>query len=69
MSSHDLQPDGEKIRKAVRYICDILQAFPERKRGDVVREAERLFDLSPRECAFLDEALTTSSCPTTEDPR
>lgn len=49
------QPQGDKIRKAVRWISDTLREHPEKSRAMVVKEAEIRFDLTPRECAFLDQ--------------
>jgi len=52
--AEELQPPGDKIRKAVRWMCDVLAEHPEKERLAVIREAEIRFDLSPRECRFLD---------------
>ena len=52
--AEDLLPAGDKIRKAVRWMCEVLEAHPEKKRMAVIREAEVRFDLSPKECRFLD---------------
>ena len=49
------QPQGDKIRKAVRWISDTLREQPEKPRATVVKEAEIRFDLTPRECTFLDQ--------------
>ena len=51
----DIQPSGEKIRKTIRWISEIVQAHPEKSRQDIIREAEIKFDLSPLECSFLDQ--------------
>lgn len=52
-----IQPQGDKIRKAVRWISDTLREHPEKARTTVVKEAEVRFDLTPRECTFLDKEL------------
>ncbi len=52
--AEELQPKGDKIRKALRWVCEILAEHPEKKRLAVIREAEVRFDLSPKECRFLD---------------
>jgi len=54
-STADIQPSGEKIRKTIRWISEIVQAHPEKSRQDIIREAEIKFDLSPLECSFLDQ--------------
>ncbi|NTV15616.1 MAG: hypothetical protein HGA96_17090 [Desulfobulbaceae bacterium] len=50
-----VQPQGDKIRKAVRWISETLREHPEKSRVKVVKEAEIRFDLTPRECTFLDQ--------------
>ena len=52
-----LQPSGEKIRRAVLWISETVKAHPEKKRQDILREAQIRFDLSPRECEFVNEKL------------
>ena len=57
MVSDGIQPEGERIRKAVRWIIEVLREEKERKRRDVIEEAERRFDLTPLECEFLERKL------------
>ena len=57
MGSEGIQPEGERIRKAVRWIIEVLREERDRKRRDVIEEAERRFDLSPLECEFLERKL------------
>lgn len=54
--------EGEKIRMAVRWICEIIQQHPEKKRAEIIREAELRFDLTPKECQFLDTKLANPEC-------
>ena len=54
-SAADTQPSGEKMRKTIRWISEIVQANPEKSRQDILKEAEIRFDLSPKECSFLDQ--------------
>jgi len=49
------QPQGDKIRKAVRWISDMIHEHPEKSRATIIKEAEIRFDLTPRECTFLDQ--------------
>ena len=49
-----LQPPGDKMKKVLCWVSETLEAHPEKKRIDVFREAEIRFDLTPRECEFLD---------------
>lgn len=53
--SEDLMPTGDKIRKAICWLSESLQAAPEKSRKQALREAELRFDLSPAECRFLDD--------------
>lgn len=62
MTTEDLLPCGEKMKKAIRWVSETKELYPERHRIDLVREAEMRFDLSPRECEFL---TNNFSCPET----
>ncbi len=53
MVTEELLPEGEKIRKAVKWISEETQLHPEKSRKEIVLEAERIFDLSPKDCEFL----------------
>ncbi len=53
MSTEDLKPHGEKLRNAVRWISETLKEDPQKDRKTVIYEAEIKFDLSPKECDFL----------------
>ncbi len=50
---HDLLPDGEEIRRAVKWVSGNLQEDPGRPVGPLVQEAIFRFDLSPRDAEFL----------------
>jgi hypothetical protein len=53
-SSKDLQPVGEKLRKAVAWFSEEVKEHPEKNRQNIIREAEIRFDLSPNDCMFLE---------------
>jgi hypothetical protein len=53
-----MQPDGEGIRRAVRWVSDQRKADPSLKLAKVIDEAAQRFDLSPLETDFLWRALT-----------
>jgi hypothetical protein len=55
MSTEQLKPKGEKLRMAIKWISETCKENPEKERKKVIREAEMKFDLSPRECEFLNE--------------
>jgi hypothetical protein len=53
MSKEQLLPEGESIRKAVKWISEVTKEYPEKSRKEIIHEAELRFDLSPKECEFL----------------
>ena len=48
-----IQPDGEEIRRAVKWIAEERQAAPQRPLKVIVEEACLKFDLSPLEAEYL----------------
>ncbi len=48
-----LTPQGEDIRKAVKWISENLATDPEQSRTKLIEEAVFKFDLSPLEAEFL----------------
>ncbi len=58
MSDRGIQPEGEKIRKAVHWLCEELKLHPEKSRKKILAEAELRFDLSPLECDFINKKLS-----------
>ena len=61
MSTEELMPEGERIRKAVRWFSEMLKEHPEKTRAELLAEAEIKFDLSPKECEFLNRKFSGSS--------
>ncbi len=55
MSTEELLPEGEKLRKAVRWFSEMIKEHPEKSRKEILSEAEIKFDLSPKECEFLNK--------------
>jgi len=55
--TESIQPGGDKIRKAVQWISDMVREYPDKERAKIVKEAEIRFDLTPKECTFLDKEL------------
>ena len=55
MSTETLQPHGESIRRAVKWISEVIKEDPYKDRREIIHEAELRFDLSPAECEFLNE--------------
>ncbi len=48
-----MQPQGEKTRKAVRWISDLLKDQPDASPGELVIRAITKFDLNPKESEEL----------------
>jgi len=52
---HDLLPEGEELRRAVKWVSGILREHPGRPVGPLVQEAIFRFNLSPKDAEFLIE--------------
>ena len=50
----DIRPSGEKVRKALKWMSEMIEEHPGKSREQILRDAEIRFDLSPSECEFLD---------------
>ena len=50
---HDMLPDGEDLRRAVKWVSGHLREEPGRPVGPLVQEAIFRFDLSPLDAEFL----------------
>ncbi len=50
---HNLLPDGEDIRRAVKWVSGQLQENPGQPVRPLVQEAIFKFDLSPKDAEFL----------------
>jgi hypothetical protein len=48
-----IQPDGEDLRKAVKWISEERKYGPEKKPIKLIVEACLKFDLSPRDAEYL----------------
>jgi len=54
MSGSDcVSPPGDRIRKAIKWVSDAVLSQPDKSRSKLLEEAEIRFNLSPRECEFL----------------
>lgn len=51
----NVMPEGDAIRKAVRWISAELEEDPKRPLQKLVNDAVNRFDLSPKEAEFLIE--------------
>jgi len=50
---HDLLPEGEELRRAVKWISAHIQENPEQVLNKLVQEAIFRFNLSPKDAEFL----------------
>ena len=50
---HELLPDGDDIRRAVKWVSGTIQENPGKLVQPLVQEAIFKFDLSPRDSEFL----------------
>ena len=50
---HDILPEGEDLRRAVRWVSGNLEATPGAPVQPLVQEAIFKFDLSPKDADFL----------------
>jgi len=51
--SHPPLPEGELLRRAIRWISERRELAPAVPLIRLIEEAGRQFDLSPKECNFL----------------
>jgi hypothetical protein len=49
----EIQPSGDKMKKTIIWISEMVQSHPEKSRQQIICDAEIRFDLSPKECDFL----------------
>jgi hypothetical protein len=49
------QQPGDKMKKAIKVFCELLEKHPEKSRLTLLQEVEIRFDLSPKECQFLND--------------
>lgn len=54
MTKTTIHPPGDKIQKAVREFSELLEGNPENDRQKLLEKVVKKFDLSPKECDFLE---------------
>ena len=57
----EILPSGDKMKKTLCWISEMLKTHPEKNRQQIITEAEIRFDLSPKECDFIDRKLRTDT--------
>jgi hypothetical protein len=50
-----IQPEGESMRRAIRFVSEALSADPDRSLSRLLEQATLRFDLDPRQADFLIE--------------
>ncbi len=53
MATEELLPEGDRLRKAVKWLSEMVKEHPEKSRKEIILDAEVRFDLTPKECEFL----------------
>jgi hypothetical protein len=51
---HPTQATGDRTRQALKELCELQQQNPERSRKSLLQQVESKYDLTPKECEFLD---------------
>ena len=54
MTKTTIYPPGDKIQKAVREFSELLEENPENDRRKLLEKVVKKFDLSPKDCDFLE---------------
>jgi hypothetical protein len=62
MTTLPTQTAGDKTRQALSELCDLQQQHPEKKRQTLLKQVEKKFDLTPKECEFLERNFQDSNC-------
>ncbi len=52
-----IMPEGDDLRKAVKWLSDERRLDPEKNLSDLIAEACLKFDLSPLDAEFLSRAI------------
>jgi len=58
MGKSNVVTASTNLQKAVSWISEVVQDHPEKKRKNVLRDAQVRFDLTPAECEFLVEKFS-----------
>ena len=67
--TNSIQGLSANLKKALCWISEKIQKYPEKSRMNIITEAELRFDLTPREGEFLNTNftnLTKHNCSTQE---
>ncbi len=54
MAKTTIHPPGDKIQKAIKEFSELLDEKPEIERWKLLENVVKKFDLSPKDCDFLE---------------
>ena len=54
MPKTTIYPPGDKMQKAIKEFSELVEEKPEIERCKLLEKVVKKFDLSPRECDFLE---------------
>jgi len=61
MPKTTIHPPGEKIQKAIRELSELLADKPDVERWKLLEKVVRKFDLSPKDCDFIERHFKEST--------
>ncbi len=53
--ANGIHPPGERVRKALIWLGEATENHPQQTRRQLLEQAEIRFNLTPRECEFLNQ--------------
>ena len=62
----EILPAGDRMKKTLCWIGEMVQNHPEKTRLQIIGEAQLRFDLSPKECDFIERNLAADIVPCDE---
>ncbi len=54
MPKSTIHPPGDKVKKAIQELSELLAHKPGKNRRQLLQQVAMKFDLSPKECAFME---------------
>ena len=51
------QAAGDKTRQALAELCNLQEQHPDKTRQSLLKQVELKYDLTPKECEFLDRSF------------
>lgn len=57
MPKSTIHPPGDKLQKAIKEFSELAKENPDIERWKLIEKVVKKFDLSPKECDFLERQL------------